>query len=375
MKKFNVKKRLFIFIICIFLTGCWDVKDLKRLSFVSGLALDEREDKKIELIYQILLPQSSMDSNGTGVPQTIIVQSVGKNLLEAVSNVALKEDRIYSEHLKVFLIGENLAKHRNIKGLINHFIRDDEVRRSSYVILTKGKASMAIKMPVKKKIASEKIFDISQNEIYNGKILTPMRLGKASEYLQAKTSFLIQALRTNKGEIIYDGAGIIDAKKQRLKGFISPKDVQSIQWLKGETKGGVIPSEIDKKPLTYEILSLNSKVNPEIKDGRLSFNIFVKAKGKISEDWDPHENSFGKPYSHQVQEVIEKKMEKDMRHAMNTLQKKYKIDPIQLGSYVHNKYPNYWRTHKKNWDEIFSQTSINYFVQVKVTNFGTKGYQ
>ncbi|NGY81127.1 Ger(x)C family spore germination protein [Bacillus megaterium] len=248
MKKFNVKKRLFIFIICIFLTGCWDVKDLKRLSFVSGLALDEREDKKIELIYQILLPQSSMDSNGTGVPQTIIVQSVGKNLLEAVSNVALKEDRIYSEHLKVFLIGENLAKHRNIKGLINHFIRDDEVRRSSYVILTKGKASMAIKMPVKKKIASEKIFDISQNEIYNGKILTPMRLGKASEYLQAKTSFLIQALRTNKGEIIYDGAGIIDAKKQRLKGFISPKDVQSIQWLKGETKGGVIPSKIDKNP-------------------------------------------------------------------------------------------------------------------------------
>ncbi|NER40378.1 hypothetical protein G3M54_02575 [Bacillus megaterium NBRC 15308 = ATCC 14581] len=72
------------------------------------------------------------------------------------------------------------------------------------------------------------------------------------------------------------------------------------------------------------MLSLNSKVNPEIKDGRLSFNIFVKAKGKISEDWDPHENSFGKPYSHQVQEVIEKKMEKDMRHAMNTLKKNIK---------------------------------------------------
>ncbi|MFB8735973.1 hypothetical protein ACEQPO_26805 [Bacillus sp. SL00103] len=47
----------------------------------------------------------------------------------AVSNVALKDPPIYSDHSKIFLFGKDQAEHHDIQGTLNHFIRDDEVRR------------------------------------------------------------------------------------------------------------------------------------------------------------------------------------------------------------------------------------------------------
>ncbi|PNB40271.1 Ger(x)C family spore germination protein, partial [Pseudomonas sp. GW456-E7] len=80
---------------------------------------------------------------------------------------------IYSDHLKVILLGEKLMRNQNIDQVFNHFIRDDELRRSSYlmaargqaeVVFTKGSPKQQLPMP------SEKLIDLTNNSGYNGKI-------------------------------------------------------------------------------------------------------------------------------------------------------------------------------------------------------------
>ncbi|MFZ7752429.1 Ger(x)C family spore germination C-terminal domain-containing protein [Bacillus velezensis] len=104
-------------------------------------------------------------------------------------------------------------------------------------------------------MAAEKLIDLTNNGGYNGKILKPLRIGRASIYCHNKLSFLIQAVSNQKGKTVYDGAAIIkNAKQNRLAGFLSSYEIQSLNWLMGTIQGGVLPA-LDKggHPITFEI--------------------------------------------------------------------------------------------------------------------------
>lgn len=132
---------------------------------------------------------------------------------------------------------------------MNHFIRDDELRRSSYLFAARGKASDILTEPTpnqQQPMAAEKLIDLTNNGGYNGKILKPLRIGRASIYCHNKLSFLIQAVSNQKGKTVYDGAAIIkNAKQNRLAGFLSSYEIQSLNWLMGTIRGGVLPA-LDK---------------------------------------------------------------------------------------------------------------------------------
>ena len=84
---------------------------------------------------------------------------------------------------------------------MNHFIRDDELRRSSYLFAARGKASDILTEPTpnqQQPMPAEKLIDLTNNGGYNGKILKPLRIGRASIYCHNKLSFLIQAVSNQK---------------------------------------------------------------------------------------------------------------------------------------------------------------------------------
>lgn len=82
--------------------GCWDIKDIETLTFVRGVGIDETDDQGVKLTYQNLIPNmgGTKEAASTGY---VNVVSKGKNVLEAVSHVALKDQPIYSDHLKIFV--------------------------------------------------------------------------------------------------------------------------------------------------------------------------------------------------------------------------------------------------------------------------------
>lgn len=357
------------------LCGCWDVKNIEKLSFARGLAIDETDDHQYKLTYQNLLPQSE-DSQASGKPEFVNVTSHGKTILEAVSDVSIKDPPIYSDHLKVILLGEKLMRNQNIDQVFNHFIRDDELRRSSYlmaargqaeVVFTKGSPKQQLPMP------SEKLIDLTNNSGYNGKIMLPLRIGRASIYCQNGYSFLIQAVKNQKGKAKYDGAGIIKSGSNNLVGFLSAGETQTLTWVMGTIQGGVMPTTDKGHPITFEIKKSKTKIKPAIENGKPVFQISVKTKGILTEDQNPNENSFSKGYLNRLENIFEKKLEHDVKQVMDKLQHEYKTDPVFFSDYIRIRYPEYWNKAKGHWDEIFSDADFKYDISFKIINFGTVG--
>ncbi|AMR51930.1 MULTISPECIES: Ger(x)C family spore germination protein [Bacillus] len=359
------------------LSGCWDAKEVEKLSFARGLAIDETSDRRYKLTYQNLLPQSE-NSQASGRPVFVNVTTRGDTILEAVSEVALKDPPVYSDHLKVLIFSDKLLADQNILQMMNHFIRDDELRRSSYLFAARGKASDILTEPTpnqQQPMAAEKLIDLTNNGGYNGKILKPLRIGRASIYCHNKLSFLIQAVSNQKGKTVYDGAAIIkNAKQNRLAGFLSSYEIQSLNWLMGTIRGGVLPA-LDKggHPITFEIKKSTSVITPRLKNGKLSFHVAVKTKGLLSEDQYAGEDSFDQHYLNGLEKIFEKKLKSDVKEVIDKLQNQYETDPVFFSDRVRIQYPDYWKKVKHHWDETFSEAAFDYDVSIQITNFGTMG--
>ncbi|MDP0483406.1 Ger(x)C family spore germination protein [Bacillus subtilis] len=364
-----------MFLMLQMLCGCWDVKDIEKLSFARGLAIDETDDHQYKLMYQNLLPQSE-DSQAAGKPEFVNVTSYGKTILEAVSDVSIKDPPIYSDHLKVILLGEKLMRNQNIDQVFNHFIRDDELRRSSYLMAARGKAGDVFTKGSPKQqqpMPSEKLIELTNNSRYNGKIMMPLRIGRASIYCQNGYSFLIQAVKNQKGKAKYDGAGIIKSGSNKLIGFLSADEIQTLTWVMGTIRGGVMPTTDKGHPITFEIKKSKSKIKPAIENGKPVFQVSVNTRGILTEDQNPNENSFHKSYLHRLENIFEKKLERDVKQVMDKLQHEYKTDPIFLSDYIRIHYPEYWNNVKGHWDDIFSEADFKYDISFKIINFGTVG--
>ncbi|AVM25648.1 Ger(x)C family spore germination protein [Bacillus pumilus] len=371
------KRVLFIFLsCCLFLlsTGCWDLKNIEKLSFVRGVGIDEQENQGVKLTYQNLVPKMG-GTQETGSPDYLNVVSKGRNVLEAVSNVALKDQPIYSDHLKIFLFGKNQAEHHDIQATLNHFIRDDEVRRSSYLLVSRDDASKVINQKLKsqQKVPVEHIFETSKNRNFNGKILLPTRIGRASDYFQMGVSFLVQSVDAIDGELIYDGAGIIHGKTRKLIGFIPAKDVQSLNWVMDRISGGVVPATYKGFPITYEVKKAKTEIEPYLNNGKVSFKINIQTNGKLSEDQYPPENSFDEQYIKRYERIFSKKIKGRIQKAVSHMQNEVGVDPIFLSRQFRIKYPDYWEKHRNEWDALFQEADIEYHVKVSILNFGAEG--
>lgn len=361
---------------CLFLlsAGCWDLKDIEKLSFARGVGIDKMDDQGVKLTYQNLVPKMGGTQEADS-PSYVNVVSKGKNVLEAVSNVALKDSPIYSDHLKIFLFGKSQAEQHDIQGTLNHFIRDDEVRRSSYLLVSRDDASKVFtkKLKSQQKVPVEHIFETSKNRNFNGEISLPIRIGRISDYFQMGISFLVQSVDVIDNELIYDGAGIIHGKTRKLIGFIPAKDVQSLNWVMNRISGGVVPATYKGFPITYEIKKANSKVEPFLKNGKISFKISIKTNGKLSEDQYPLENSFDEQYIKRFEHIFAKKIKQRIEKSVSYIQTDVGVDPIFLNQQVRIKYPDFWDQHRDEWDTLFQEANIHYDVKVNILNFGAEG--
>ncbi|MCI4139261.1 Ger(x)C family spore germination protein, partial [Bacillus vallismortis] len=114
----------------------------------------------------------------------------------------------------------------------------------------------------------EKQIDLTTHRGYNGKIMMPIRIGRASVNCQNGYSFLIQAVKNQKGKAKYDGAGIIKSCSNKLVGFLSADETQALTWVMGTIQGGVMPTTDKGHPISFEIKKSKTKIKPAIKNGK-----------------------------------------------------------------------------------------------------------
>ncbi|MDR0293185.1 MAG: hypothetical protein LBH95_03420 [Oscillospiraceae bacterium] len=127
MRKGKLSAALILWL-CVFCSGCWDYKDIDKLSVVTGIGFDRAEGGGIKVTLEIVDRSSSPKKEGL---RTRAVSGAGRTAEDAVQKLARGLDfEMYYGAMAVAIFGKDTPREELREWLLNK----REVRQTVYVL-------------------------------------------------------------------------------------------------------------------------------------------------------------------------------------------------------------------------------------------------
>ncbi|HWI50394.1 MAG TPA: Ger(x)C family spore germination protein, partial [Rummeliibacillus sp.] len=132
-----MKKCMFVLLILsLFLTGCWDRRELNELGITMAIGIDKVEDE-YQITTQVVVPSEISMKTSTGRSPVTLFQAKGKTVYEALRKISkISPRKIYAGHLRMLVLGEDLAEEGIAKSL-DLLSRNWELRSDFFVVIAK----------------------------------------------------------------------------------------------------------------------------------------------------------------------------------------------------------------------------------------------
>ncbi|KAI7260736.1 hypothetical protein KC345_g9999 [Hortaea werneckii] len=374
-------------------TSCWSSKEIEDLALYAGLSLDTGEltpteqalqdqgatfPKKNKLTATIqLVPGKSVGGNenqtsNSGAPY-LNVSGTSDSLLEIFRQYSLRLDRpIIGHHLKVIIVSIELVKQQKMNQIMDFVLRDNDIRPSTMVFLSQGRAAETLTSKEKNEIPAFHIRDMTHNQKRSSKVLDPVILSKLDALMHSKRSYALQNLVTANGEVDFSGAGIIKGDSGHWVGALNQEDTECLSWLTNEGQTGLIKAYgRNNQPMVYELKAMKSKITAKTDGSSLAFEVKLTTNGRLSESWNGDDYPSATQHVQEAEHLFKEKLEQMMQALMKKLQSDYKTDVAGFGSKLSIQEPAVWNKVKDHWDDVFSRTPVHITVELKVTDFGS----
>jgi spore germination protein KC len=161
-------------------------------------------------------------------------------------------------------------------------------------------------------------------------------------------------------------------KGDRLKGFLNKPETRGLNWIKGDTKSGIIVIEHPQRKGKYvalEMLRAKGSYDVKIVDGKPHVDVRVDAQGNLG-DVQEFMDMFENP---ELWQVMERRMATVIRNevmAAVAKAKEYESDIFGFGGYVARNEPKVWEKIKKQWDQMFLECIVNVDVRCELKRAG-----
>ncbi|UJF35034.1 Ger(x)C family spore germination protein [Paenibacillus hexagrammi] len=301
------------------LTGCWDRVEIDQRGFVTGVAIDKNQSKdkhKYKATYQLVSPsglKQGSQGGGGSTSKAYFNLSTTENSMPALSaRMASKTSRSpYFEHLKIIVISEEIARTKGYFGdLLDFFLRNSEMRRGVQIIISSGKASDILNIqPVNENMPVEYITSIVKNFRKTNFMLPQSRIGDVHEFLVRKESYAIQRIKLEDSGVTLDGAAIFDGSSNTLVGMLSGQESQGLNFIKNETKGGILESKLNERSIDFNIERMNRSIKLTSGETQpLTFDISIQVEGTLDKSVlgiDPLDEEELKKLQDNIQQLLE----------------------------------------------------------------------
>ncbi|WP_025684331.1 Ger(x)C family spore germination protein [Paenibacillus maysiensis] len=386
---------LLAFILLVTQVGCWSSKEVEELSIYTGLALDKGEPtpleqdlekkgdryfkkNKITANVQIVPKKSSGSTEqqgGGGQGRNYInIAGTGDSLFEIFRQLSLRLDRpVIGHHLKVMVVSTDLAKEQTMQQLMDFVLRDNDIRPSCLVFLSKERAANTLVTKYEDEIPSIHILYMLRNHFRTSKVMKGVNLSELNGLMHSKKSYILQSITESDGELEFSGAGIIKGETGHWIGSLGQQDVESIGWIKGDVEGGAVKT-YDKrnKAITYEIKSVKSKITTKVTEGNdISFHVKIESKGRFIENWDEKVDPTETRNMKEAEKEFEKEVTRRIKSVMHKLQSEYKVDVAGFGEHLYIEQPRVWKKVKDDWDYKFSKVPVTFDIKLSITDLGS----
>lgn len=383
-------KKICTLLLCfslIFLTGCWDEKEMNEIGIVTGVAIDKNlQNSQYVITLQVILPANMGKKEGGKEKPYKNISGEGNTIFAAQRNLSKKYERIpFYPHNRLIIVDENVAK-EGLTNVLDFFTRDIESRDNVMLAVSKNvRASELLNYENK----TEKIPSISLSKFNNVLYRNPGSVYKTVlDYNQRSHSYGIDPVLgvftllpstnisqmdsdTQKTEINYTGSAVFVYDK--LQGFLNGDETEAYNFAVGKIKSAAIDiNGLQNKDqlITTQVLSEQSRIVPHLDGSQISFDIAISDVVNIGE---VHDNTDVTELTviNKLEKEHDEKVEANVKALIQKLQVNYKSDICGLGQSFYKKYPKQWEKIKNDWSKIFPNVRCNVTVKSTLTRSGT----
>lgn len=282
----------------LFLTGCWDLKDIQDISYVSSIGIDYVDQEYV--VYVQMLDLSTVAKAEGGKSQQEVAIWIGTGRGETMP--AAFTDLYRSSHLRIYfgqmdslVVHENILKSGKVFAVHDMINRYYEMRYTPWVFGTKENLEELFNV--------QPLFNLSQamtllhqpNEIYRQySLIHPITVRELiTDMFEPARTVMLPSLSLDEHSWIkgdqhhgtYTIDGIFLFSKQEYLGWLSAEEIPGIPWVIPETSRNLL--QVNSGDVFQASMFLESpkiEIKHRHENGKPVFDYKVKLKGYANEN-------------------------------------------------------------------------------------------
>jgi spore germination protein KC len=366
---------LFLIILNTFiLTGCWNYREVEKLSVVAGVAIDKGKHHKYQITVETV--EISGGQEVKQMPHLITIE--GDTVFDAVRNeISLTGKKLYWSHTKVVIISKEIAR-EGILRVIDWFNRDSETRADVLLLVSKGKnASDILKgKATTERMVSFELDDMNKNEksLSKAPLTDIWKFTNNLELPGIVPALPAVNLKKSNNHFSPQIEGTAIFSQDKLLGFINGDETKDLLFVLDEVKGGLLnTSGINKlyhTPISLEIFKSKTKTTPVIKKDLITFNVQIDTTVALDElggSVDLLKDGKLKQLEQHAGKILKTRIEKNIKHIQAT----YGVDVFGFGEKLREEKPKIWNRVASRWEkDKFKDLKVNVSAKVHIKGSG-----
>ncbi|WP_088040566.1 Ger(x)C family spore germination protein [Bacillus sp. EAC] len=374
-----MKRRLILLIAPILLlTGCWDLKQLSQITYVSALGVDYVNNEFV-IYVQVLdfatIGKSEQASSGAEGPNIWIGKGKGTTFAMAWNDLynSTQQRTIFGQISSIVFKESALGK-KHVKESLDTFERFVDARLTPWIYTTKEPIDKIFAVePMLPNSPIMTLLHLPNGNYEQHSLISPMKLVEfASLINEPSASIIIPTLGLNdqlwkkddKNMPMMNVNGAFLFYKAKKPQWLSKDDLKGLRWVDRNTER--TPLSLNKKnpkikallPIEDPIIKIHSKVN---KSGVPKFNMNIKVHATVTQ-------LNAKVSNKVLQNEAEKEIKKEIRTTFSKGISK-KLDVFHLEEEMfRNNYKSWKLMTKKNEFPLTSKSLGSIKVKVTVTD-------
>ncbi len=371
------------------LTGCWDRKEVNDLALVMAEGVDLMDNNQIKVSVQVALPsQVGGSQSGSGKGESgksfLVVSGRGQSIGEAEHKIQQKLPRqMYLPHLRVILVGNNMAK-KGMDQILDRYGRNPPNRLRTAILVAKDSDALPLlttTYPLES-ISSEAVRKLERQLLGVNTTLMDFLIQASSDGMDQFTSAISLSSES--------GSGSSDKQKEETKDFTFQnvavfRDLKLVGYLNTPESIAlqILNQRLRHVTLTFGVPKTNGYISVDLTQSKRRSQTLIKGnnvsvKYEISGSAMLTENTTGldadDPVSMKMfQDALNRYIEQISKECLETLTTKFDSDAVGIGRFVYHQHPYDWVRLKKNWHEELKNVQFSVTSQAKIIENGKSG--
>ena len=377
-----MKKIIFSFFIIIFLTGCWNYKELNEYSIVTGIAIDKSDNGyKVSTLISNVPKGSNGSESSSSNSEIVVYEGSGNSISEALKDIGLISPKeLYLNSFYILVISDEVSK-EGINNILDFFLKYSSSRNNFNIIISKDcKAKDTLKIMTSiTNFPSQSISDnLKTTTELQGKIKTInfddlistiIRIGidptisTITIVGNIEEGFTKENLESSEPKAYVKLDNLAIFKGDKLIDFATKEESIGINIIDNQVNEMYFPISYNNENIIVDTIKFKSNVKSKIINNKPIINIYLQGEARIIETTG-NINLENTNVIKKIQKKANNEVIKFVEKAIN-LSIKNKTDILGIGRKIYQSHPKYYKNY---WDKNLENIKFNIYSNLVLNN-------